>query len=131
MLREQRLHGALIEFAIGLGTRTTHRRALTGVQDAKLDTRLVNRSAHEPVERVDLAHQMPLTNPANRRIAGHGTDIGDIEGHQCSLSSQTRGGRSSLDPSVASTDYQNIKACIRHGLALCRRNGTVPGSCFT
>ena len=52
-----------IELAVGLGARAAHGRALAAVQHAELDAGAVGRPAHDPVERVDLAHQMPLPSP--------------------------------------------------------------------
>ena len=63
------LHRQAIELAVGLGARALHRRALAAVEDAELDAGGVGGAAHQPVERVDLAHQMALAEPADRRIA--------------------------------------------------------------
>jgi len=52
----------------------THRRALAAVQYAELDARPVDRSAHDAVERIDLAHEMGLAEPADRRVARHLAD---------------------------------------------------------
>ena len=38
--------------------------------------------AHQAVQGVDLAHQMPLAEPANGRIAGHFADRGEAVGDQ-------------------------------------------------
>ena len=63
-----------VELAVGLGARAAHRRALAAVEDAELDAGGVGGAAHQPVERVDLAHQMALAEPADGRIAGHLAD---------------------------------------------------------
>ena len=47
---------------------------LAAVQDAELDARPVDRPAHDAVERIDLAHEMALAEPADRRIARHLAD---------------------------------------------------------
>ena len=49
-----------VQLAVGLGARAAHRRPLAAVQHAELDAGPVDRAAHDAVERVDLAHQMPL-----------------------------------------------------------------------
>ena len=71
---DRRLHGRGIELAVGLGARAAHRRALAAVEHAELDAAGVRHAAHEAVERVDLAHEMALSEPADRRIARHGAD---------------------------------------------------------
>ena len=37
-------------------------------------------AAHQPVERIDLADQMALAEPADRRIARHGADGCEADG---------------------------------------------------
>ena len=58
-----------IELAVGLRARALHRRALAPVQQAELDAGGVGGPAHDPVQRVDLAHQMAFAQAADRRIA--------------------------------------------------------------
>ena len=71
-----------IELAVGLRARPAHRRALAAVQDAELDAGPVDRAPHDAVERIDLAHQMPLAEPADRRIARHLADRRPLVGQQ-------------------------------------------------
>ena len=73
-LADRALHRRGVELAVGLRARPAHRRALAAVEHAKLDAAAVGDAAHQPVERVDLAHQMALAEPADRRIAGHRAD---------------------------------------------------------
>ena len=68
------LHGLGIELAVGLGAGAADRRAFAAVQDAELDAAGIGDAAHEAVQSVDFPHQMALAEPANGRIAGHGTD---------------------------------------------------------
>ena len=71
---EQAEHRLAVERAVGLRARALHGRALAAVQHAELDAAEVGGAAHHAVERVDLAHQMALAEPADRRIAGHRAD---------------------------------------------------------
>ena len=50
---------------VGLYARGAHRRTFGGVEDAELDASPVRGNPHRPVQRIDLAHQMPLADPAN------------------------------------------------------------------
>ena len=83
-LDDQPLHRQAIELAVGLGARPLHRRTLAAVEDAELDAGGVGGAAHQAVERVDLAHQVALAEPADRRIAAHHADrleaLGDQRG---------------------------------------------------
>ena len=74
-LTQRRLHRRAIELAVGLGARTAHRRSLGAIEHAKLDAGGVGDAAHQSIERVDLAHQLALAKPADRRIAGHFADL--------------------------------------------------------
>jgi len=47
-----------------------------------LDPGPVDRAAHDTVERIDLAHEMPLAEPADRRVARHLTDRRALMGQQ-------------------------------------------------
>src|SRR3546814_14713004 len=64
---EQRLDGGAIEPAVGLRARPLHRRTLAPVEQAIMDTGGVGGAAHDPVQRIDLAHQMALAQPAEDR----------------------------------------------------------------
>ena len=77
------LHRLPVKLAIGLGAGALHRGALAAVQHAELDAGQVGHLAHQAVERVDLADQMPLAKPANGRIAGHFADGREAVGDQC------------------------------------------------
>src|SRR6516165_12712574 len=63
--------GAAIELAVSLGAWSAHRCALAAIEDAELDPGAVDRPPHNAVQRIDLAHQMALAEPANRGIARH------------------------------------------------------------
>ena len=71
---DRRLHGLAVELAVGLGARALHGRALGAVEQAELDAGGVGDAAHEAVERIDLAHQVALAEPADGRVAGHLAD---------------------------------------------------------
>jgi hypothetical protein len=71
---EDRLDGLLVERAVGLGAGALDGRTLAAVQEAELDAGAVGRAAHDAVQRIDLAHQMALAQPADRRVAGHRPD---------------------------------------------------------
>ena len=74
LLAKRGLHMQAIELAVRLGARPLHGRTLGAVQHAELDAGLVDHPAHQPVERIDLAHEMPLAEPADGRVARHLAD---------------------------------------------------------
>ena len=68
---DEPLNLGLICFLIRLCPRTVHRGPFTAVQHAKLNARGIDRPAHRPAQRVDLANDLALSDAADRRIAAH------------------------------------------------------------
>ena len=66
-LRQQPLHRSPIQRPIGLRARPAHCRPLAAVQQLEMDARRVGRPAHQPVQRIHLAHQVALADAADRR----------------------------------------------------------------
>ena len=56
------------------GARAAHGGTLGGIEHAELDAGLVDDRAHDAIERVDLAYQMALAQPADGRVARHRAD---------------------------------------------------------
>ena len=65
-----------VEPPVALGAGSPHRRTARAVEHPKLDARRVGELAHQAPERVDLPHELPLGEPADRGIAGHPADRG-------------------------------------------------------
>ena len=74
--RKRLLHGGCIKLAVGLGARPAHRWPFAAIEKAELNARRVRHSAHQAIERIDLAHQVAFAEPADGGIAGHGADGG-------------------------------------------------------
>ena len=108
-LPDQALHRRAIKLAIDLGARALHGGALAAVEDAKLDARGIRRHAHQPVERVDLAHQMAFAETADRRIAGHRADRVETLRHQSGRSAQTRGRRRGFAAGMPSANDDHVE----------------------
>ncbi len=104
------LHRGRIECPIGLGPRSAHRRTLAAVEHTKLDAAPVRDAAHEPVERIDLADQVALSEPADRRIAGHGTDGREAMGDQRGRRAHSRSGSRRFASGVPATDDDDVEA---------------------
>ena len=109
---DQRAHGPPVERAVGLRPRPLDGRPLAAIEDAELDAGGVRGARHDPVQRVDLAHQMALADAADRRIAGHLADrrgaIGDERGRSAAA---RRSGRR-LAARVSAADHDDVKAAI-------------------
>ena len=81
---ERRLHACAVERAVLLRPGPAHRRPLAAIEHAELDSRHVGDAAHEPVERIHLAHERALGEAADGGIARHRADgfalLGDEQG---------------------------------------------------
>jgi len=80
----------------------------------------------QPVQRVDLAHQVALAEPANGRIAAHFANCRDLVGDQGGRNTQARGGRRRLTASVPAANDDHC--IVSHGSDLQTRS---IGQCFT
>ena len=65
------LHGDPVKTFVALRPERLDGRTLAGVQLPDLDEGSISDAPHFPTQSVDLAHQMPLGRPPDRRIAGH------------------------------------------------------------
>jgi hypothetical protein len=114
---EQRRHRRAVELPVGLRPGTAHRRPLAAVQHAELDAGAVDRAAHDPVERVDLAHQMALGEPPDRRVARHLANRHPVVRQQRRASAKPRRRRRRLAPGMPPADHHDIVDAARviHG----------------
>ena len=79
---------------VGLRAAGAHGGAFARVEKSKLDSGLVDRQAHLAAERVDLADQVALADPADRGVAGHLADVVEVEReHQRARAHPRRGQR--------------------------------------
>jgi hypothetical protein len=69
LIRQSRLHRRAVQLPVRLRARPPHGWPLTAVQHSKLNARTVYHLAHQAIQRVDLANQMPLSQAADRRVA--------------------------------------------------------------
>ncbi len=102
------LHRLTIKLAVGLGARAAHRRALAPVQKPELDSRRIRDPAHQPIQRINLAHQMALAQPANRRVAGHLANGRNLVCQQKCASAHPRRGRRGFTAGVPAPDHDDI-----------------------
>src|SRR5690625_2548924 len=110
------LDGHFVELAVRLCAWTTDRSALASIEDTKLDAGAVDCATHDTVQRIDLAHQMPLPKATNGRVARHLANSFRIVGHQEAASPHARSGSGCFAACMASSDHYNI--IVRHGLKM-------------
>ena len=111
-LADRLLHRRRIELAVGLGARAAHRRPFAAIEHPELDAAGIGDAAHQAIERIDLAHQMALAEPADGRIARHGADGGEAMRDQRRSRAHARGRGRRLTAGVAATDNDHIEAGV-------------------
>ena len=104
------LHRLAVELAVGLGARALHGGALGAVEQAELDAGGIRHPPHQAVQRIDLAHQMALAEPADGRIAGHLADGGKAVRHQRRARAHAGRGSRSLAAGMAAADNDDVKS---------------------
>jgi len=103
-----------IAILVGLRPGPVHRRAARGVQHAELDAGRVDRPAHDPAERVDLADDLALGEPADRGVAGHRADFGGVHGDQRDGSAHPGRRPRGFGPGVPASDHDDVETLALH-----------------
>ena len=83
-----------------------------------MDRGAVGGARHQPVEHVELAHQMTLADAADRRIARHLAEILGAEGQQADARAAARRGGRRFAPGVAGADDQYVVHARPYGSAV-------------
>jgi hypothetical protein len=108
------LHGSAVEFPVSLRARPLHGSPLRPVQEPELNPSRVGHPAHQAIQGVYLANQMPLAQTADGWITGHLANLVEGVRDQDSQSAHScRCGRS-LGPGVATTDNDAVEAGVSH-----------------
>ena len=107
---EARSDRLLVEDAIRLRPRCTHRRPLARVERPELDSGFIGGERHRAAEGVDLLDEMTLADPADRRIARHLPQRFDaVSKKQCPAPHARRGERG-LRSGMAAAHDNYVKA---------------------
>ena len=106
---DERLHGAPVELAVGLGARPLDGGAFAAIEDAKLNAGRIGGARHHAVQRVDLAHQMALAQTADRRIAGHFADCCETMGNERGRGATARRRGRGFASRMAAADDNDVK----------------------
>jgi hypothetical protein len=111
-LHQQALDRRLVQSAIGLRPGPAHRRSFAAVQDFEMDPGHVGGPSHQPVQRIDLSHQMPLADAADRGIAGHLADAGPALRDQQRPGANPRGRGGRLAPGMPAPDHHHVEPLV-------------------
>jgi hypothetical protein len=108
-LRHEVLNRSTVERAVCLEARPLHCRPLAAIQHPPMDCSPVGRPRHQTVENVQLTDEVPLANAADRRIAGHLSDILRTEGHETDARASSSGSGRSLTASMARANDKDVE----------------------
>jgi hypothetical protein len=108
------LHLTAVNRAIRLRTRPLHSRAFTAVQQTKLDTGLIGYTRHDAVHCINLAHQVPFAQAADRRVARHYTDTFERQRHQRHARTTARCRVRGFCTGVSSADDNDVCVSMFH-----------------
>ena len=116
--RHRRLHRRLEAHPVSLNSRAPDGAALGAIEHPVMDRSCVRSTSDHAVESIDLAHQVPLTETANRGIAAHRSDGRKIEAHQRRARAHPGCRAGSLHPGVTAADDKDVEAL--HGAQIGR-----------
>ena len=105
---EDALHPRAIRGLVRLSAARANRGTLARIEEAELDSGLVNREAHLAAECVDLAHQVALADSADGRVTRHLPDMVQVEGEHQRLGAHPRGRERGFDSGVSGPDYYDV-----------------------
>ena len=91
--------------------------ALAAIEQAKLDARRIRDPAHQPVQGIDLAHQMALAHPADGGIAGHLAQGLELMGEQQGAGAKARRSRRRFAAGMAAADDDDVVGFMRGSIA--------------
>ncbi len=101
-------HPARVGVLVGLSARRPDRRSLAAVEHAELDPGGVDGAAHLAAERVDLAHQMPLAQAADGRVARHEGNALPTQRQDAGAEPHARRSQRRLAAGMTGTDDENV-----------------------
>ena len=105
-----RSHPLAVRPLVRLRARRPHRRTPAAIEQLELNAGRVDRAAHQPAERIDLANQMTLRGAADRRIARHVRDGVRRQRAEADVRAEARGGVRRLAARVAGTDRRSRRS---------------------
>jgi hypothetical protein len=98
----------LIDRLIRLSARRLHRRSPRAVQNAVLNRTFINKTRHFSSERVKFTHEVALSQPPDRGVAGHRADAVRILRYEKRAKPQSTYGERGFNARVSPANYYAI-----------------------
>ncbi len=109
------LHLEAIGGLIGLGAGGVHRGAFARVEHAELDAGGVGQPCHLAAERINLAHELPLCQPADGRVATHVGDSVEVHRQERGAGAHARRRQGSLAACMPCAHNDDVERQVFHG----------------
>src|SRR6185436_12031467 len=109
------LHASPVKFTIRLGPWPAHCWSLGTVEQTELNSSAVSNPAHQAIKGIDLAHQMPLAQSANGRIARHLANGRKLVRDKSRVCTKPRRSRRGFNTRMAAADDNDIKLPVHGG----------------
>ena len=109
LVLQHRANRLLVQHAIGLRARRTHRRTLAGIESAELDAGAIGGLRHRAAERIDLLDQMTFADAADGGVAAHLPERLDALRQQQGTHAHARRGQCSLGAGVAAAYNDDVE----------------------
>ena len=118
----------LVSLLVALGARAVHRRPLAAVEQPELERRRVREQSHRATEGVDLADDLTLGHPPDRRIAAHLGDRVAVDRQERGPQPHPRRRERGFQPGMAGADHDHVEV-ISHGGVVVTRDRWQGKSC--
>jgi hypothetical protein len=122
---------APIKTTINLSSRAPNRWTFGTIEKSELDAGFIGDPAHQPIKRINFSNKMAFTQPPDRWVAGHNTNIGERIGDQRRFCTQPSGSGSRLTSGVPGSDYHDIISLFHRLQAPARNRIVAESKCFT
>jgi hypothetical protein len=131
LLFDQRLDRSLESPPVGLHARATYGSTLARIEHAVVDGCVIRSAGDQPVESIDLAHQVALAEAANRGVARHRADRAAREADQGDRRSHARRRSRGLATGMPSANDDDVEVAHGRGCTLTSSMGEPGLGCST
>ncbi len=114
LFAERRGNPFAVPALVRLCPRRPDRRAAAAIEQLELDPGRVDRTPHQPAERIDLPDQVALCRAADGRVARHVRDRALRERAQTDALPKTRGGPRGLHAGMPGANHHDVELLQSH-----------------
>ena len=109
-----KLDPVLVTLFVGLRSWTVHRRTLSQIQHAKLNSGCINGLPHDATQSVDLTDEVPFRDSTYGRIATHLTDRIQVGCQQGNVGTHSRSSHRCFGSCMPGANNDDVKTIADH-----------------